>query len=347
MKVCELDYDLPSERIAQTPCEPRDAARLMVLHRATGVLEHRVFRELPGLLTERDCLVVNRTRVLPAKFVASRRTGGRIEGLFVHEVSPGLWTVLLSGAGRVREGERLALGDSPWSLILRRRGERGLCEVALSPPDPAAEVLERIGATPLPPYIRRRGDELADVGQLDRRCYQTVYADEPGAVAAPTAGMHFTEAMLENIRAAGTSIADVVLHVGLGTFQPVEVEDLADHAMHSEWYRLSPRSARTILDSREAGGRTVAVGTTTVRVLETCGGSGTLEPQSGWTNILIHPPHTFSAVDVLLTNFHLPRSTLLALVCAFAGREAIMEAYRCAVAEGYRFYSYGDAMLIL
>ncbi len=347
IKVCELEYDLPPELIAQAPCEPRDAARLMVVHRATGVVEHRVFRELPGLVTARDCLVVNRTRVLPAKFVAFRRTGGRIGGLFVHEVSLGIWTVLLSGAARVREGEQLALDDSPWSLTLRKRGEWGLCEVALSPPASAAEVLTQIGATPLPPYIRRHGDDPADVDQRDRRCYQTVYADEPGAVAAPTAGMHFTEAMMEDIRGTGTSIADVVLHVGLGTFQPVEVEDLANHPMHSEWYSLSPQSAQTIQDARQTGGRTVAVGTTTVRVLETCGTKGALEPQSGWTDILIYPPYTFSAVDVLLTNFHLPRSTLLALVCAFAGRDMILDAYRSAVANGYRFYSYGDAMLIL
>jgi S-adenosylmethionine:tRNA ribosyltransferase-isomerase len=319
-----------------------------VLHRATGQIEHRVFLDLPEYLTSRDCLVVNRTRVLPAKFAAFRETGGRIGGLFIREEKPGEWVVLLAGAGRLRAGERLRLGVGKWSMAIMQRGERGECRVNVDPPDPAVEVLEATGDAPLPPYIRRSGNEPADSRRYDRRRYQTVYADAPGAIAAPTAGLHFTPALLDKIRRdVGAMMVDVVLHVGLGTFQPVEADDLAQHRMHREWYSLSPDSAAAMGRARAGGGRCVAVGTTSVRVLETCAAGGPLQPQSGWTDLCIYPPYSFRATDVLVTNFHLPGSTLLALVFAFAGRDAIMRAYEEAVQERYRFYSFGDAMLIL
>ncbi len=348
IKTEDLQYDLPQELIAQHPCEPRDAARLLVLHRATGRIEHRVFSDTPEYLTRQDCLVVNRTRVLPAKFVARRKSGGRLAGLFISEQSPGSWIVLLSGVGRLKEGERLAMDEPPWTMTFRRRLERGACEVRINPPDPASVVLEAVGDAPLPPYIRRSTDDPIELRQRDRRDYQTVFADMPGAVAAPTAGMHFTPRLLDEIRrSVGAAVADVILHVGLGTFQPVEVEDLADHPMHSEWYDLGPQATAPMLKAREAGGRIIAVGTTSVRVIETCAKTGTILPQSGWTDLLIAPPYTFRATDALLTNFHLPGSTLLALVYAFAGRGPVREAYEAAISRCYRFYSYGDAMLIL
>ncbi len=403
VKLSELQYDLPPERIAQQPCQPRDAARLLVLDRRTGRIAHRVIRRLPEYLRDGDCLVINATRVLPAKFVARRATGGKIAGLFVSENGPGRWNVLLAGVARIKEGERLAIGGARWTLTLCRRGERGACEVTIDPPDSASDVLEQIGSAPLPPYIRReapdgaairkgdgaakreargatmhgsdgmsaregddavsceadsatmreadgdaiREDGDAAISRADRDRYQTVYPREPGAIPAPTAGRPFTKDLLEEIRARGVAVAEVVLHVGLGTFQPVEVSDLADHRMHSERYDLPSASAVAICHARSRGGRIIAVGTTSVRVLESCIADGELRAGGGWTDLLIYPPYDFRAVDALLTNFHLPGSTLLALVCAFAGRDAILAAYQTAVAEGYRFYSYGDAMLIL
>lgn len=319
----------------------------MVLHRDTGKVEHCIFHELPGFLHPRDCLVVNKTQVIPARFVARRTSGGRIEGLFVHEEKVGIWQVMLNGAKRLRPNERLQLGDSRWSIVLSRRLERGLCEVRIDPPDSVTAVLSQIGVTPLPPYIQRDGGDSVDVHHHDRLRYQTVYADVPGAVAAPTAGMHFTDRLLRNIAQKEVSIAKVVLHVGLGTFQPVEVEDLSDHTMHREWFDFPEETADLIRRTKAGQGRVVAVGTTVVRVLETCGQRGQFQAQTGWTDILIYPPYDFRATDLLLTNFHLPGSTLLALVSAFAGRDLIMQAYKIAIQERYRFYSYGDAMLII
>ena len=346
IKTAELNYELPPELIAQRPLDRRDAARLLVLHRDNGRLEHRVFADLPEYLSPADCLVLNRSRVLPARFVARRATGGRIPGLFVKEASPGRWQVLLTGAGRLRAGETLALEGGPWKMTWQRHLERGLCEVTIDPPDGAITVLERVGAMPLPPYIRRDApdDELAT---LDREQYQTIYAAEPGSVAAPTAGLHFTPELLEKIRASGTQSVEVLLHVGLGTFQPIEVEDLKDHRMHMEQYSISTEAVATVKSCKQRGGRVVAVGTTSVRVLETAGTGGRLEPGSGWTDIFIYPPYSCRVVDALVTNFHLPGSTLLALVMAIAGREQTLRAYYAAIQQRYRFYSYGDAMLIV
>ncbi len=318
----------------------------MVLRRATGEIEHATFRDLPGYVGAGDCLVLNKTRVLPAKFVARRATGGRLDALFVCELSPGRWQVMLAGAKRVRADEWLSLEGTDARMTLLRRLDRGLCEVGIDPPRPASGLLAAIGSAPLPPYIRREGDD-ASLRQTDRQRYQTVFASTPGAVAAPTAGMHFTPELLDDLRGKGIATAEVLLHVGLGTFQPVEVDDLADHPMHSEYFELSQEAASLIDDTRRRGNRAIVVGTTSVRVLETCGRDGELRPQSGWTDILIYPPYTFRVTDALLTNFHLPGSTLIALIFASAGRELTMKAYKLAVAERYRFYSYGDAMLIL
>jgi len=346
IKTRTLQYDLPPELIAQQPVEPRDASRLLVLDRRSGAIEHRVFRDLPGYLRAGDGLVLNTTRVLPARFAARRATGGRIEGLFLAESGPGRWRVLLRGVGRTRADEPLLL-EGGWTMRVVARGERGECDVAVEPPDGAASILEQIGDAPLPPYIRRAWEQLEPMRRADLARYQTIYASVPGAVAAPTAGMHFTAELVDAVRAAGVGMAEVVLHVGLGTFQPVEVEDLGDHKMHREWYALPAAAADRLNTTRERSGRIVAVGTTSVRVLESCGDMEHLGARSGWTDLLIYPPYSFAWTDVLLTNFHLPGSTLLALVCAFAGYEQMMAAYAEAVRERYRFYSYGDAMLIV
>ena len=352
----ELQFELPTELIAQRPCEPRDASRLMVVYRASGAIEHRVFRDLPDYLDPRDTLVLNRTRVLPAKIAARRTTGGRIDGLFIREIRHGHWEVMLNGLRRVKIRESLTLNAEPlrgdaenraWRMTLVRRIERGLCEVSVEPADSAARVLDVIGAMPLPPYIHREADDRLEFDALDRDRYQTVFAREPGAVAAPTAGLHFTRELLERIGAMGVESVDVVLHVGMGTFQPVEVENLADHVMHKEWFKLAPESAARLRERRAAGGRIVAVGTTSVRVLESCSDHGQPSGREGWTDLLIYPPYSFRATDALVTNFHLPGSTLLALVAAFAGLPLMRKAYAEAIAERYRFFSYGDAMLIV
>lgn len=343
----DLQYDLPPELIAQRPLECRDAARLLVLHRDSGRVEHRVFTDVCDYLSPTDCLILNRSRVVPARFTVHRSTGGRIPGLFLREESPGAWRVLLTGAGRLREGERLTFADGRWSMTWLRHHERGECDVRIDPPDPAAVVLEAVGAMPLPPYIRR-AESNDELDRLDHEQYQTVYAKEAGSVAAPTAGLHFTSDLLSEIRAAGTRLAEVILHVGLGTFQSIESNDLRDHKMHSEWYEIDAAQASTISSIRPAGGRIIAVGTTSVRVLETIAAQERgIHASSGWTNILIYPPYRFRAVDALITNFHLPGSTLLALVMAFAGRELTLAAYEAAIAGRYRFFSYGDAMMIL
>ncbi len=384
VKTALLDYDLPNEMIAQRPAVPRDAARLMRVDRAAGSLSDHRIADLPGLLRAGDLLVVNRTRVLPARFIARRAAGGRINGLFLHEDSPGRWHVLLAGRGRIREGETLGLQDGRWRLTLEQRGPRGAWRVAVAPPDPAEQVLERVGRMPLPPYIRREREDDPELDAIDRARYQTIFASEAGAVAAPTAGLHFTSALLDRLRDAGIELTQLTLHVGLGTFRPVEVDDLNDHVMHAEWYRLPAHAVAAIAQAKSRGGRVIAVGTTAVRVLETAartdavatdqvrGGKQPftrgaaartapttgatssaaastaieLAPCEGWTDLLIQPPFEFRVADALLTNFHLPRSTLLALVYAFAGADLTRRAYAAAIEGGYRFYSYGDAMLI-
>jgi len=348
VNVDELDYALPPERIAQAPTAVRDQSRLLILDRSDGSVSHGRFSDLPRFLHAGDVLVLNETRVLPARFAARRQSGGRVEGLFLLEVEAGVWEVMLKPSARLRVGEVLAtaVGSGSFELIASLGGGRWRIRVDAS--RSVSEILETIGTAPLPPYIKRGRTEAASRTDEDRTRYQTVYAVDPGSVAAPTAGLHFTEPLLTEIEAAGVTVARLTLHVGLGTFQPVSVKRLEDHDMHREWYDLPAATARSIESARQGGGRIVAVGTTSVRVLETCATSdGQLEAASGWTDLLISPPYAFRAVDTLVTNFHLPRSTLLALVFAFAGRERILAAYDEAIREGYRFYSYGDAMLVV
>ncbi|RJP33377.1 MAG: tRNA preQ1(34) S-adenosylmethionine ribosyltransferase-isomerase QueA [Phycisphaerales bacterium] len=346
-----LDYDLPERLIAQTPAERREDARMMVVDRAREALHHARVRDLPSHLTAGDLLVLNDTRVLPARLCLRRATGGRVEGLFIEEQEPGRWTVMLRSAKRCKAGEVLefvAPERVPWHIVLASKANGGLWEVRLSPATEAQTVLLRVGAAPLPPYIRRpmAGDESTRRADIER--YQTVYARAAGAVAAPTAGLHLTEALLAQLGERGVQTAFVTLHVGLGTFKPIETGLLADHRTHAERFELPGETAAAIDACRSRGGRVVAVGTTTVRVLEHCAqADGTVRPQSGATDVFIYPPYTPRVVNALLTNFHLPRSTLLALVMAFAGIELTRRAYASAVESDYRFYSYGDAMLLL
>ncbi|HIE04327.1 MAG TPA: tRNA preQ1(34) S-adenosylmethionine ribosyltransferase-isomerase QueA [Candidatus Latescibacteria bacterium] len=338
MKVDDFDYQLPEGLIAQHPVEPRDHARLMVLHRDSGTLEHRRFYELPRYLREGDVLVVNESKVFPARLLGRRPSGGRVELLLLRRLEGDLWEALARPGRRVRPGERLYFGGGELTCEVVERRKDGKRVVKFSGD---LEAIRRFGQVPLPPYIRR-----PPVPEDEER-YQTVYAKVEGSVAAPTAGLHFTEELLSKLREEGVKIVPVVLHVGPGTFRPVEGE-LSDHSMEQEYYEVTDKAAEVINEARGRGGRVVAVGTTSVRVLETVtDGEGRVRPGSGWTELFIYPPYRFKAVDVLITNFHLPRSTLLMLVAAFAGRRRVLEAYGEAVRLGYRFYSYGDAMLII
>ncbi|HEX7242077.1 MAG TPA: tRNA preQ1(34) S-adenosylmethionine ribosyltransferase-isomerase QueA [Longimicrobiaceae bacterium] len=342
-RTSDFDFHLPPEQVAQAPAEARDRSRLLVLDRATGEVAHRRFADLAEMVPPGDALVLNETRVFPARLLGRRAGGGEAEVLLLHPSAedPSLWTALVRPGAKLKPGKRVEVGEELAVEVVDSTpsGER---RVRLVTPLPTEEALERYGSIPLPPYVRR----AADAG--DRERYQTVFARERGSVAAPTAGLHFTPELLARLEARGVHVVRLVLHVGVGTFRPVEAEDPAEHRMHSEWYRVTPEAADAVNAVRAAGGRVWAVGTTSVRTLETASDpSGTLHPGEGWTDIFIRPPYRFRAVDRLVTNFHLPRSTLLMLVSAFGGYEPVMRAYREAVREGYRFFSYGDAMLLL
>jgi S-adenosylmethionine:tRNA ribosyltransferase-isomerase len=337
------DYELPPHLIAQEPAAERDRSRLLVIDRKKGSLAHQTFRDLPDLLAPGDLLVLNDTRVVPARLLGRRaRTGGKWEGLFLRELPDGCWELLSQTRGRLLAGEKIAIDAGPLELLLIEKTVHGHWLVRPSLPGRALELLMRHGQIPLPPYIRR-GREKAG----DRERYQTVYAARAGAVAAPTAGLHFTPELFEGLARRGIARVFVTLHVGLGTFQPIQDEDLTRHLMHAEWGDLSADAANAIRACRQRGGRIVAVGTTTVRVLETAAATGEIGPWSGETRIFIYPPYRFRAVDALITNFHLPRTSLLLLVSAFAGADLVRAAYKTAVEQGYRFYSYGDAMVIV
>lgn len=343
MRIEELDYHLPEDRIAQTAAEPRDHARLLVVDRQGGTLADRRFYDLPQYLSPGDVLVLNDTRVIPARvFFHKAATKGRVEGLFLREHEPGVWEMMIKGMAKLRTGAELTVEGSGETFRVGRRLSAKTLEILVSSKVPAVEFLGTFGQVPLPPYIRRTTGKPED-----RQRYQTVFSATPGAVAAPTAGLHFTETLLNRIRAAGITIATVTLHVGLGTFEPLAVTEVEKHPMHGEWYSLTAESAAAVNAARAAGRKIVAVGTTSVRVLETACSEAGACTASGWTDIFIYPPYRFKIVDRMVTNFHLPRTTLLALVFAFAGRELALRAYEHAVAEGYRFYSYGDAMIIL
>jgi S-adenosylmethionine:tRNA ribosyltransferase-isomerase len=352
MRTADFDYDLPPERIAQHPLEDRLQARMLVVDRGSGALEHRRVADLPQHLRRHDLLVVNDTRVIPARLFGRKpRTGGAVELLLVEETAPGVWEALYRASGRTRPGEELELAEGELRGRLEAVGEGGRVTLRLEGARPVLEVLDRHGVVPLPPYIRRTPEEQRSGSApdgADRLHYQTVYAREPGAVAAPTAGLHLTEPLLAELAAGGVPCARVTLHVGLGTFKPVAVPDVEAHRMEAERYTVPAETAAQIRAARAAGGRVVAVGSTVVRALETAAaGDGAVAAGSGRTDIFIHPPYAFRAVDALLTNFHLPRSTLLMMVCAFAGRETVLAAYAEAVRREYRFYSYGDCMLIV
>ncbi len=341
MRVDEFDYDLPPELIAQTPIEPRDGSRLLVVDRAQGILAHRLFADLPRLLHRGDVLVLNDSRVLPARLHGRRApSGGAAELLLLRDLGQCRWLCLSRPAKRIRTGCRLSFGSDALIAVVREELDEGQRVIEFDvEPGEFAGLLARFGEMPLPPYIHR------PLENPER--YQTVYAREPGSAAAPTAGLHFTPALLDRMEHMGIAIAYVTLHVGLGTFRPVQVDEVDDHRMHAEYGVLPAETAATIGKARARGGRVVAVGTTAVRVLESAALVGPDMAWSGWTDIFIYPGFRFRAVDALVTNFHLPRSTLLMLVSALAGKALIDQAYATAVADRYRFFSFGDAMLIL
>jgi len=341
MHTSDFDYDLPPELIAQTPLEPRDASRLLVLDRKTGALEHSCFRDIGRYLRAGDLLVLNRTRVIPARLFARKPTGGRVELLLLHREDLLTWEALAGGKG-LAAGKHIQVEQGPEAEIVEvLEGSRRLVRFA----EPIEPYFPRAGHVPLPPYIHTT---LADPER-----YQTVYAREPGSAAAPTAGLHFTPRLLDELLAQGIKIASVTLHVGLDTFAPVTEEDPLEHKIHSEWCQVSDETAAMVNQARSNGGRIVAAGTTSVRSLEsaarssTAGHPSTITTFTGATDLFILPGYQFRVVDAMLTNFHLPRSTLIMMVSAFAGRERILHAYETAKREKYRFYSFGDAMLIL
>lgn len=343
----EYDYHLPAELIAQEPVAHRADSRLMVVDRQKNSIEHFHFRDLPSFLDSGDLLILNNTRVIPAKLTGFRETtGGRWQGLFLEKDANDAWKVLCKARGKLWEGERIGLvdrggRDAGWlTLVMKLDG--GMWIAKHESPEPTFDLLERIGRVPLPNYIRK-GESM----RSDYEDYQTVFAEHPGSVAAPTAGLHFTDTLFEALAEKGIQNAKVTLHVGVGTFRPIKTEQLEEHTMHEEWCELSNETCEKILATKAAGRRVVAVGTTSVRTLETAAQSGEVSPWSGATDLFIRPPYEFQAVDAMVTNFHLPKSTLLVLVQEFGGRELLKKAYEQAIEEEYRFFSYGDAMLIL
>jgi S-adenosylmethionine:tRNA ribosyltransferase-isomerase len=340
-RTSDYDFDLPQAQIAQQPLARRDASRLMVVDRATGEITHRRFADIAELIDPRDVLVVNRTRVLRARLLGTRASGAPAEILLLKSLGDGRYEAMVAPGGKLKPGRRVDIAPG-FSAEILEVTERRTRIVRLESALPLDQAIEQFGHVPLPPYIDRA--DAAD----DAERYQTVFARESGSVAAPTAGLHFTSELLAAIAARGAARAEVVLHVGAGTFKPVEAHDPADHVMHEEWYSIPEESARTIADRRAAGGRVWAVGTTSVRTLESAADpDGGVRAGEAETRIFIRPPYQFRVVNRLVTNFHLPRSTLIMLVAAFAGYELTKHAYEVAVAEGYRFYSYGDAMVVL
>lgn len=340
MKVSDFDYYLPEELIAQRPLYPRDASRLLVLNRGTGHIEHRQFRDIVAYMKAGDVLVLNDTRVIPARLYGRRMdTGGKIEVVLLKRLSIAQWEVLVKPGKRAKIGTEIVFGEGELKAKVLDRTEVGGRILEFSYNGIFEEILEKLGSMPLPPYIKENLE--------DKERYQTVYSRVEGSSAAPTAGLHFTPELLSLIEKKGVEIVKLLLHVGLGTFRPVTTTFVEDHIMHSEYYEVSVETAEKINNRRRKGGRVIAVGTTTVRTLETVAEGEVIHPGKGWTDIFIYPGYEFQAVDVMLTNFHLPKSTLLMLVSAFAGTEKIKEAYRQAVEKRYRFFSFGDAMLII
>ena len=339
MKKSDFYFDLPEELIAQTPLERRDASRLLLLDRETGEITHKHFYDLPDYLNPGDCLVLNDSRVLPARLMGNRLTGGAVEVVLLRDLGDGKWECLTRPGRKTRPGTELTFGGGLLTATVTDALEDGNKVLQFHYDGIFLEILDQLGKMPLPPYIKA---ELQD-----RERYQTVYSREIGSAAAPTAGLHFTEELLDRIRAKGIKVCFVTLHVGLGTFRPVKEEDILDHVMHSEYCVIPEETANIINETKAAGGRVVAVGTTSCRTLESfTDPNGTVLAKGGWTDIFIYPGYTFKCIDALVTNFHLPESTLIMLVSALAGREHILNAYATAVKERYRFFSFGDAMFI-
>ncbi|MBE6947113.1 MAG: tRNA preQ1(34) S-adenosylmethionine ribosyltransferase-isomerase QueA [Ruminococcaceae bacterium] len=339
MKTQDFWYELPEELIAQTPLEKRDASRLLTMNRQTGALEHKHFFDIVDYLQSGDCLVMNDSRVLPARLLGNRPTGGAVEVLLLRDLGQKQWECLCKPGRKMQVGQEVIFGDGALRGTVIAVQEDGNRIVQFHYEDIFLEVLERLGKMPLPPYIKA---ELQD-----KERYQTVYSRELGSAAAPTAGLHFTEELLEKIRNKGVKTAFVTLHVGLGTFRPVKVEDIQQHNMHSELCMMSEQTAKVLNETKAQSGRIICVGTTSCRTLESLvNEDGSFEAKTQWTNIFIYPGYQFKAMDALITNFHLPESTLVMLVSAFAGREKVLNAYNEAVKERYRFFSFGDAMFI-
>ena len=341
MNTADFDFHLPEELIAQTPLEKRDASKLLIVNRKTGEFQDRHFHSIIDMLEAGDALVMNDTRVLPARLYGQKEeTGGHVELLLLKNKSGDEWEVLAKPAKRLKVGTRVSFGHGRLSALVTEELSHGGRIVRFDYQGIFLEVLESLGEMPLPPYIHEKLD--------DRERYQTVYAKESGSAAAPTAGLHFTKELLEEIQAKGIHLVYLTLHVGLGTFRPVSVDNLDEHEMHSEFYQLSEEAATTLRSVKENGGRVIAVGTTSIRTLETIGSKfdGQIQADSGWTNIFIKPGYDWKVVDAFSTNFHLPKSTLVMLVSAFAGRELVLDAYQHAINEQYRFFSFGDAMFI-
>ena len=339
MKKSDFNFELPQELIAQTPLEKRDASRLLVLDKKTGETQHRHFYELPELLRPGDCLVMNDSRVLPARLMGTRPTGGAVEVVLLRDLGGDRWECLTRPGRKTQPGTQISFGSGELKSEVVDIASGGNKILKFEYEGIFLEVLERLGRMPLPPYIK------AELKDSER--YQTVYSREVGSAAAPTAGLHFTNELLADIRSMGVKTCFVTLHVGLGTFRPVKEDEIEDHEMHSEFCIVPDETAKTVTETKKSGGRIIAVGTTSCRTLESfANADGTLDPASGWTNIFIYPGYKFKCIDALVTNFHLPESTLIMLVSALAGREHILSAYEQAVQERYRFFSFGDAMFI-
>lgn len=339
MLLSEFDYFLPQELIAQHPCEPRDHSRLLVLDKNTGAISHQHFFDLLQYVNAGDTLVFNDTRVIPARLIGSKaETGGKVEVFLLNRKSGNDWEALVKPGKKARPGTIIEFSDRLSCEILSSTDFGGRV-VRFIFQGIFEEILDELGETPLPPYIT---EQLAD-----KERYQTVYARERGSAAAPTAGLHFTKELMERLQDRGIRLAFVTLHVGLGTFRPVNTEQITDHVMHREYYSILPEAAKLINETKQLGGRVIAVGTTAIRTLETATVNGVLEAKSGWTGIFIYPDYTFKMVDAAITNFHLPKSTLLMLISALAGRENVFKAYKEAVKQQYKFFSFGDAMLII
>ncbi|HUL23389.1 MAG TPA: tRNA preQ1(34) S-adenosylmethionine ribosyltransferase-isomerase QueA [Thermodesulfobacteriota bacterium] len=342
MKIEEFDYHLPPSLIAQYPSSQRGETSLMILDRQTGGIEHQAFHDITKYLRGGDLLVLNNTRVLPARLIGKKETGGRIEMLLIPSWNgtKGEWRALIRGAGKVKPGARVRFEPEIDGEIEEIKDGKG--RVTFSYHGEVTELLQKIGHIPLPPYIKRRDEPL------DRERYQTVFAERDGSIAAPTAGLHFTHALLQSLKENGVRTTMITLHVGIGTFSPVKARDIEDHALEAEWIEISEETAREIEEAKARGGRVISVGTTTTRALESFSdGNREVRSGKGMSSLFIYPPFRFRVIDGLITNFHLPKSTLIMLVSAFAGKEALMRAYQEAVSRRYRFYSYGDAMLIL